>query len=78
MHKRELPPIAEVTIPPDIIAQLEAIPAGHPSRRWSSTPEQDAILLRYWPTKDKKNVAKILGVAESTARNRYRELTNGK
>jgi hypothetical protein len=66
----------EVVIDEAVLAQFEALAdvrIGAPGFAW--TPEKDTLLLRYWPTKRKAGVAKLLGCNESTARKRYRELT---
>ena len=41
------------------------------------SPEIDAALLRYWPTKNKEQLAKALGIGVVRARKRYIELTEG-
>ena len=38
------------------------------------TPEEDEALLRFWPVKNKRAVARTLGVCDTVARRRYREL----
>jgi hypothetical protein len=35
----------------------------------------DFALLHFWPIKDKQAVSRLLGVAEGSARERYRYLT---
>jgi hypothetical protein len=65
-----------VEISPDLLQRLEALPEASTSRARRWTPEEDKALLLYWPVKRHCEVAKALGVAESTARQRYRELTN--
>jgi len=57
---------------------LEALPkrqVGGP--RFEHTAETDALLLEHWPRANRHQVAKLLGMSENTARNRYRELTGG-
>ncbi len=54
-----------------ITAQLEALPDSDwrgKSIRW--TPELDAVLLKYWEIKPRKDVARILGLSITTCRER--------
>jgi hypothetical protein len=51
---------------------LPAVKTGPTSHVW--TKEEDKALLQYWTVKDKRAVAKVLGVCETVARRRYREL----
>jgi hypothetical protein len=65
-----------VTIDPEMEALLEKLPdakSGILGRTF--TPEEDAILLKYWPVKCKRDIAKLLHCHENTARRRYKELT---
>lgn len=64
-----------VTIDPELEALFEALPDGgrHYGRHW--TPEEDALLLKYWPIKNKVAMAKLLKVNRNTALERYRKLT---
>ena len=39
------------------------------------TPELDEALLKYWPTKRHDQVAKILGLSQTSCIARYRHLT---
>lgn len=59
---------------------LDAINALPEKRGWPNgkpwTPDMDAALLAGWGKKPCHLVAKVLGVAEKTARKRYMELTN--
>lgn len=70
------PKVDSVDIPADVLSQLEELP----DRRNGSapvpfTPEQDAILLRYWPRKPQEAVAKIIGFGVRKCKARYKELT---
>jgi len=51
------------------LPDLESVEKGH---KW--TAEEDEALLRFWPRKNKRAVAKALGVCDTVARRRYREL----
>jgi hypothetical protein len=58
------------------LEDLENLPeakGGSTSHKW--TGPEDEALLRFWPRKNKRAVAKILGVCETVARRRYHELT---
>ena len=68
--------VVDIAINPATLARFEALPdnsLGVRRRVW--TPEEDAILVKYWPSKNKESVAKALGVDTNTARRHYRELT---
>lgn len=56
-----------------IIAQFESLPEA--AHRKGFTAEEDKILLRYWPEKNKEAVAKLLGFSTTSCRKRYQELT---
>lgn len=65
-----------VTIDPELEALFDALPeskGGTPGRVF--TPEEDALLLKYWPIKNKEQMAKLLQCHPNTARKRYKELT---
>ena len=66
----------EVEIDEATLAKFEALPAagiGQNGYNWKS--EEDALLLRYWPIKRKMDVSRLLGLNETTCRERYRWLT---
>jgi hypothetical protein len=65
--------VATVTLPADLVDQLEALPGGL-MRDHEWTEQEDTILRLYWPIKRKTSVAKILGMAPETCRKRYLEL----
>lgn len=72
----------EVEIPDDIRERLESQASGGHFNTRSWTPQEDAILLKYWPLTyttalTKEAVAKEIGCHYSTCRKRYEELTNG-
>lgn len=67
--------IEQVKIPPELLEKIEALPDAHVGNQpkvW--TPEEDAIILRYWKQKRKADLAEILCVNEKLLRRRYREL----
>ena len=58
--------------------KLEALEDGGPhSTKKHFSSEMDELLLEFWPIKKHREVARLLGVHEDTALNRYRELTRG-
>jgi len=57
----------------EMMLKIEELQSGHRSKV-EFTPEQDAVILEYYEKKNKSQLAKLLGVAEGTMRNRYREL----
>ena len=65
--------VATVTLPSELVEQLEALPGGM-MRDHQWTAEEDEVLRLYWPIKRKLSVAKILGMAPETCRKRYLEL----
>ena len=72
------PQVTEIELPADVLAHFAALPdakPGHPKA--VVTPEQDAILLKYWPVKRKDDVAAIVGHGRAWCRDRYKELTEG-
>ena len=48
--------------------------ANRSTKKTVFTKDMDARLIRYWPTKNHSDVAKLLGVSETTAIKRWREL----
>ena len=56
------------------LQDFENLPDTKSSKTRMWTPEEDDALLRFWPVKNQRAVAKKLGVCENTARRRYREL----
>ena len=62
---------------PDILAWIEenGLPSqtGH-FRGRKFTETEDKIILAYWATSDKKELARKLGHAEGCVRSRYKEL----
>ena len=74
---RQLRPSRPVRIDPEVIARaLDELPdakVGTKSFPW--TPELDELLLKYWMVKYKRDVCRLLGCTDNTARKRYRELT---
>jgi hypothetical protein len=74
--------VKKITIPADIAAEFESMRVSSTGGRqlcpW--TPEQDAILLKYYPIKRKKDVSKWWKKqygygSPNTLKRRYLELT---
>lgn len=67
-----------VEISAELLAQLEAIPdkrqgmAGCPI-----TPEMDEAILKFYASKPKKQLAKVLGMGQERLKERYLQLTGG-
>ena len=69
----------EIEIPEEFLKRLEAIEdTTHNTRGRKYEPWEDAAILKYWPIKNKKELAKEFGVTDDTLRKRYKELINGK
>jgi DNA-directed RNA polymerase specialized sigma24 family protein len=66
-----------ITISDEIRALLDALPDKNERAGFPFTQEHDAILLNYWQTKSQKEIARIIGCSETSARRRYRLLTGG-
>ena len=66
--------LADSQIDPARIKSFEQLPARSRYSGIEWTKEQDALLLKYWPIKDKQAVARALGVGVKTVRKRYRQL----
>ncbi|WP_143305504.1 hypothetical protein [Marispirochaeta aestuarii] len=72
---------AEITMPDtleiseDMMAKIAEIEdtSKFQHKIWSA--EEDAILLKYWKVKNKSQLSKVIGVSETTARERYLKLT---
>ena len=67
-----------VTIPDDILKRLEKVKdakIGCGGHKWK--PWEDEVLRKFWQKKDKRELAKLIGVHVNTARNRYKELMGG-
>ena len=70
--------MSEITIPEEFTEyaaehNLQPTRSGPRNHDWSA--EDDARLLALWPVVHKRDLARALGVAYSTALARYRELT---
>ncbi len=64
-----------VTIPDDILQRIEKVKdakIGCWGHKWK--PWEDEVLRKFWQKKDKRELAKLIGVHVNTARNRYKEL----
>ena len=59
------------------LQDLENLPDLEIHQGYQFTKEQDEALLKYWNKKNKRDVARVLGMCANTARDRYKELTKG-
>jgi len=66
--------VATLEIDPDTFAAFEQLPRRSKYTGTLWTREMDSLLLKYWPIKDQKAVARALGVSLKPARKRYRKL----
>ncbi len=66
-----------VVLDEETIKKFDALRSNKYLRQRILTPEEDAILLKYWPIKDKRTLAKAMKMAVGTCRRRYKELTEG-
>ena len=66
--------LVDSQIDPAILAAFEWLPARSRYAGIEWTKEKDSLLLKYWPIKDQKAVARALCVSLKPARKRYREL----
>ena len=72
----ELKGMREIIISDELLQQLEALPkavSGKPKSLF--TPEEDAILLKYWGVKRQVDICKIIGKCVNACRDRYLVLT---
>lgn len=68
--------VTDVQISDDMLAKIEQVRETKPGKpRRQFTPEEDAILLKYWPVKNHDELAQVLGCSTTLALRRYRELT---
>jgi DNA-directed RNA polymerase specialized sigma24 family protein len=68
-------PYEPVEIPAELLAELEALPAPAQTKKMLWSKEQDAVLLKFWQSRRKSDVARILGRHENTCRKRHEYLT---
>lgn len=73
-ERAKVMPYEPVELPADLIAELEALDEPFATKKTRWTDRQDAILLGYWEKKTKADVAKLVGLNESTCRTRYKYL----
>ena len=66
--------VATLEIDPDTFAAFDQLPGRSQYAGTLWTKEMDSLLLKYWPIKDQKAVARALGVCLKVARKRYQKL----
>ncbi len=74
-QRKHLSRSREITIDPALLAEFRALhdtKIGQRGRTW--TPQEDELLMLFWPWKEKGQVARKIGCHETTARIRYRLL----
>lgn len=59
----------------DLEAALASLPGKHDGKKRQFTDAEDKMLLKYWPTKKHRDVARIMKTCENTLRARYEDLT---
>ena len=59
-----------------IEAALAALPGKHDGKKRVFTEAEDKMILKYWPVKKHRDVARIMGACENTIRARYEELVS--
>ena len=69
--------IEEVKLSKEMLAKIESLRDSERTPPKSFTAEQDMIIKTYYKTKNKKDLADLIGVCQGTMRKRYLELTNG-
>ena len=72
----KLPEIEDVVIPEKVLEELERIPDSRVKHTVTLTPQQKAILLKYWKVKNKESLAKYLGFSTTFLRSIYRDMTD--
>lgn len=60
-----------VELDESVLEKIEELPDA-PNARW--TPAVDAILLQYWPVKQKAKLADYLGIPAASCEHRYKKL----
>jgi len=66
--------LVDSQIDPDTFAAFDGLPGRSKYSGIDWTKKQDSLLLKYWPIKDQKAVARALGVCLKVARSRYQKL----
>lgn len=67
--------VTEMKIPASVQAELDKLAASSTSRiGWQPTDQQRAIILRYYPLKNKEQLAEYLGISDKTLRKWYKAL----
>ena len=67
----------DITIPADILNAIEELPDTTQGsfKKWEQW--EDDIILKFYRKKPKAELAKIMGVAETSLRARYKKLNGG-
>ena len=77
MSNRKEIELPDIEIDAGLLAQFEDLPdTARQTVKW--TPQLDALLLKFWPIKNKEAVADAIGYCSYACRKRYKELTEKK
>ena len=63
------------TISEDMIKKIEQLKDGG-SKPFTLSEEQKAIIMEYYYKKDKRQLARLLGMSEATLRRHHKDLMN--
>lgn len=67
--------VKEVNISADMIKKIEKLKDGG-SKPFVLSKEHKAIIMEYYYKKDKRELAKLLGMSEATLRRHHKDLMN--
>ena len=67
--------VKEVNISADMIKKIEKLKDGG-SKPFTLSGEQKAIIMEYYYKKDKRQLARLLGMSEATLRRHHKDLMN--
>ena len=67
--------VKEVNISADMIKKIEQLKDGG-SKPFTLSEEQKAIIMEYYYKKDKRELARLLGMSEATLRRHHKDLMN--
>jgi DNA-directed RNA polymerase specialized sigma subunit len=67
--------VKEVNISADMIKKIEKLKDGGP-KPFTLSEEQKTIIMEYYYKKDKRELARLLGMSEATLRRHHKDLIN--
>ena len=65
----------QVLISDEMRAKLDSLSDTYVQKGRKFTEAEDAIILEYYPRKNKNELSEVLGICENSLRRRYKELT---